>query len=151
MQLAATLSQLVTQQQSVVAKFYEAAVVQLSDLDPEPRATKEQEFRQLASRQEAVRQMVRDARERAQKLPAFDWALEQAEVDMIRAVAAAQRFRISPHATTSADQALRKLEHAMQAMKRNSMAPGEEQPAEQPEANQDDRHIQTDLRRPLQV
>ncbi len=138
MQLAVGLSQLVTQQQSVVAKFHEFPLVQLSELDPELRLTKEHEIRQLASRQEAVRQMVRDVRERAQKLPAFEWTLEQAEVDMARAVAAAQRFRISPDAMTSADRALKKLEQAVQALKKNPAAPGEESTAEQPDKNQED-------------
>ncbi|MDX1928139.1 MAG: DUF4175 family protein [Pirellulaceae bacterium] len=137
MQLGAALSQLVSQQQPIVEKMYEASRVQLDVLGEEEKKTAEQDIRQLASRQEAVRQMVRDVRERADKLPAFDWALEQAELDMARAVAAAQRFRIAPDATDSATRALRKLEQAATAMKRPDQKPQSQENSEQPEEKAD--------------
>ncbi len=117
MQLGAALTQLIEQQAPVVEKLESSAQVQLDVLEPEARETAEKELRLLASRQESVRQMLRDVRERADKLPAFDWTLEQAELDMARAVAAAQRFRIAPDATDAAGRALRKLEQAAEAMK----------------------------------
>ncbi len=123
MQLGAALSQLVSQQQPIVDKMSVASQVQLDVLEDEEKKAAEQDLRQLASRQEAVRQMVRDVRERADKLPAFDWTLEQAELDMARAVAAAQRFRIAPDATDSASRALRKLEQAASAIKRPDEKP----------------------------
>ncbi len=135
-QLATELAQLVTQQREVVAKLYESALVRLGELEREQRPTKEQELRQLASRQEAVRQMTRDVRQRTMRLPTFDWVLEQAESDMSRAVAAAQRFRISPDATTSADRALRKLEQAEQAMQNSPTAGKEENAADSAQQNQ---------------
>ena len=118
MQLGTALSQLVSQQNPIVDKLGTMSEVDLGELDEENRGKTEQEIKQLASRQEAVRQMVRDVRERADKLPAFDWTLEQAELDMARAVAAAQRFRVAPDATDSATRALRKLQQAANAMKR---------------------------------
>ena len=133
MQLGAALSQLVSQQQPVVEKLDEAGRTQLDALGEEDRKVAEQELRQLASRQEAVRQMVRDVRERADKLPAFDWTLEQAELDMAKAVAAAQRFRIAPDATESATRALRKLEQAATAMKRPDQKPEAKENANQSE------------------
>ena len=136
MQLAAALSQLVAQQSPIVAKLDETSQVQLDVLEEEDRKLAEKEIRQLASRQEAVRQMVRDVRERADRLPAFDWTLEQAELDMARAVAAAQRFRIAPDATESATRALRKLEQAASAMKRPDQLP--------PEENEQDNQSQAD-------
>ncbi len=123
MQLAAALSQLVKQQSPIVERLDASSQVQLDVLEEDDRKAAEQEIRQLASRQEAVRQMVRDVRERADKLPAFDWTLEQAELDMARAVAAAQRFRVAPEATESATRALRKLEQAASAMKRSEQQP----------------------------
>ncbi len=117
-QLGAALSQLVGQQQPIVEKLSDTSQTEFDGLAEEDRKAAEQDVRQLASRQEAVRQMVRDVRERADKLPAFDWTLEQAELDMARAVAAAQRFRIEPDATEAATRALRKLEQAASAMQR---------------------------------
>ncbi len=139
MQLSAALSQLVAQQSPIVAKLNESSQVQLDVLDEEDRHAAEKQIRQLASRQEAVRQIVRDVRERADKLPAFDWTLEQAELDMARAVAAAQRFRITPDATDSATRALRKLEQAAAALMRPEQArPEENQQDNQSQANQDE-------------
>ena len=123
MQLGAALKQLAEQQAPLVEKLTEAAQVQLDVLDGEERETAEKGLRQLASRQESIRQMVRDVRLRADKLPAFDWTLEQAELDMARAVAAAQRFRIAPDATDAAKRALRKLEQASEAMKSRQQEP----------------------------
>ena len=141
MQLGAAISQLVSQQQPIVEKLDEAAQVHLDVLDDESKKAIEQDLRQLASRQEAVRQMVRDVRERADKLPAFDWTLEQAELDMARAVAAAQRFRIAPDATDSATRALRKLEQAASAMKRPEHPPQEPGDADksQPDSNDEEK------------
>ena len=135
MQLGAALSQLVTQQSPIVEKLTASSQVQLDALDEAERIGAEQEIRQLASRQEAVRQMVRDVRERADKLPAFDWTLEQAELDMSRAVAAAQRFRVAPDATDSATRALRKLEQAANAMKR---------PTEQPQNSENQKNSEAE-------
>ena len=140
MQLGPALSQLVAQQSPIVAKLDESSQVQLDVLEEEDRKLAEKEIRQLASRQEAVRQMVRDVRERADKLPAFDWTLEQAELDMARAVAAAQRFRLAPDATDSATRALRKLEQAATAMKQPDQQPPKD---DQPE-NQADNQSQND-------
>jgi hypothetical protein len=138
MQLGAALSQLVSQQQPIVEKMDDASRVQLDVLGEDEKKAAEQEIRQLASRQEAVRQMVRDVRERADKLPAFDWTLEQAELDMARAVAAAQRFRVAPDATDSANRALRKLEQAAAAMKRPEQKPKTPEDADRPEQNADE-------------
>ena len=141
MQLDAALSQLVSQQQPIAVELEEAAQVQLDVLDDEAKIRAEQDLRHLASRQEAVRQMVRDVRQRADKLPAFDWTLEQAEVDMARAVAATQRFRIAPDAIDSATRALRKLEQAVNAMKRPDqlLQNDENDNQSQPNTNEDEK------------
>ena len=141
MQLGAALSQLVGQQQPIAVELEEAAQVQLDVLDDAAKLTAEQDLRNLASRQEAVRQMVRDVRQRADKLPAFDWTLEQAELDMARAVAATQRFRIAPDAIDSATRALRKLEQAVNAMKRPDQLPQNEKNDDpsQPNTNEDEK------------
>ena len=141
MQLSAALSQLVSQQQPIAAQLEAVAQVQLDVLEDEAQKTAEQDLRHLASRQEAVRQMVRDVRQRADKLPAFDWTLEQAELDMARAVAATQRFRIAPDAIDSATRALRKLEQAVNAMKRPDQVPQNQvnDDQSQPNSNEDEK------------
>lgn len=147
MQLGAALSQLVNQQQPIVEKMSEASQVKMDSLAEEDKKSAEQDVRQLASRQEAVRQMLRDVRERADKLPAFDWTLEQAELDMARAVAAAQRFRIAPDATDSATRALRKLEQAAAAMKQPEQSPQSTQNSENDA--QDNKEVDKSKGRPV--
>jgi hypothetical protein len=142
MQLEAALSQLVAQQQPIVEKLTESSQVQIAQLPAEERQVVEQSVRQLSSRQEAVRQMVRDVRERADKLPAFDWTLEQAEIDMARAVAATERFRLTPDAVSAAQRALKKLEQAALAIQKrenpdNGRESDDQKPTEDKEEKKD--------------
>jgi hypothetical protein len=94
---------------------------------PEPTLAEEREMRQaairnIAQQQEAVRQNLREVRTKTSQLPTFDWTLQQAETSMSRAVAAAQRYRLRPDAQLAADDALRLLELALDAMQQVSSA-----------------------------
>jgi hypothetical protein len=110
---------------------------------PEPTLTEEREERQtairnIAQQQESVRQNLRDVRTKTAQLPTFDWTLQQAESSMSRAVAAAQRYRLRPDAQLAADDALRFLELALEAMQQVGSPPdnSQSQPAEQEADNQ---------------
>lgn len=116
-ELAAAVAQLVEQQIPVVAQWQ-----RLADATPPPAATevdleqRQTQIRQNASRQEAVRQMLRDVRTQTTRLPTFDWTFERIEQAMTKSVAAAQRYRIEPEARQASAEALRLLELAVQAI-----------------------------------
>lgn len=128
-QLAQALERLVSDQRPVVD-----ALAQLAEnIGSPPTNVERDEALATAARQEGVRQQLEAVRRETDRLPAFSWALEQADADMSRAVAAAGRFRLDPDATQAADAALRKLELAAEAIRSESppSADGEEQEQEQ--------------------
>src|SRR5690606_6627881 len=102
-QLATAIEQVSTQQRPIVEQFNHWA----SKAASEPLQT---EMQQAAARQEEVRQLLREVRAETKALPAFDWTLEQTELSMGRAVAAAKRYRIAPDAQQAAEGALRLLQ-----------------------------------------
>ena len=108
-QLGSRLVQLTQEQQQVVSQLTGLAEVNNTASGFEAQS------RHLASQQEAVRQRLTETRRQADKLPTFEWALEQVELDMARATAAAQRYRIDPDAILAASDALTKLELALDA------------------------------------
>lgn len=128
LQLGTALKQLVDQQTPVVDALFDVSQVPIEQLDAEDRQRYETEAKALAGQQERIRQAVRDVRQRADKLPAFDWTLQQTEADMARAVAAAERLRLSPEAVDASRAALRKLTQAAEAMKRTE-SPNSDKPS----------------------
>lgn len=130
--LSQALRQLVDDQAPIVAGLQAAAV----DLRGTPSRDPGQlaQIRELAAAQDAVRQRLRDVREKTSRLPAFDWALEETEDDMSRCVAAAQRYRVQPEALSAAQAAWKKLQIASQALE----PPEKSGPGEQANASQED-------------
>jgi hypothetical protein len=135
-ELAQALQHLATQQRPVA--------LQMGQL-PEPTLAEEPEERQaairnIAQQQESVRQNLREVRTKTAQLPTFDWTLQQAETSMSRAVAAAQRYRLRPDAQLAADDALRFLELALEAMQQaeSPLDNSQSQPAEQEADGQTD-------------
>lgn len=142
LRLDAVLAELVRQQELLVTDL-EVLSRQLEQqspqaTDPEPELHK---VRQLSTRQEAIRQMTRDARERAGQIPAFDWAFEEIDRDMQRAVAAIIRKRLRPEAEFAAGDALRKLQVAADALhnrdpkSQSSSQPGNEKSQDESKGN----------------
>ncbi|MEO8271135.1 MAG: hypothetical protein ABI557_15545, partial [Aureliella sp.] len=129
-QLAAAIEQLSTQQKPITEQFNQWAGVAVDELTKESRESHQAELRQAASRQEGVRQTLREVRAETSALPTFDWTLEQAELSMGRAVAAAKRYRVAPDAKQAAEVALRMLQLAAEAMREQS--PPETDDASQP-------------------
>lgn len=125
-QLAASLSQLIQQQRPLVDRLTQAAQHSNVELADDQRTEFEKDLRNIASRQEAVRQMLRDIKIEAELLPAFLWALDYAENDMNRAILATQRYRISPDAVEAATRALRKLEQAASSLEQTAPQPNTE-------------------------
>ncbi len=148
LELTAEVSKLASRQRPVVEEFSELALPAPRD----QRVERQAQMRQAASQQEVVRQALRDVRGKTSKLPTFDWTLEQAELSMSRAVAAAQRYRVQPDAIEAAGDALRLLELATAAMQNE---PTTKDSASQDDANadnsseSDDRHGEATQPRPI--
>lgn len=123
--LANALNELVELQTPIVAEL-ENLTPSLDD-NAQLLKAQQQELRRLASDQEAVRKKLDTARTRTDRLPAFDWTLEQTNADMLRSVAAAQRFRLAPDAIEAAQAALRKLTLIAQAVATEDANPSETQ------------------------
>lgn len=113
-QLAAVLDRLIVQQNAVVDQMTELAE-EPARLE-RPDANLKQRMREIAADQETVRKSIQNALAKTSELPAFHWTMAEAESDMSRAVASAQRFRIQPDALNSATSALRKLSLAADAI-----------------------------------
>ncbi len=133
-QLVAAIEQLSAQQTPIVEQFNQWANIAADELPQDLSQAQQAEVRQVASRQERVRQLLREVRTETKALPTFDWTLEQAELSMGRAVAAAKRYRIAPDATLAAEGALRLLELAADAMS----DPNAESTGETPQPNPDE-------------
>lgn len=97
--------------------------------------------RQAAVDQEAVRLALLEVRQQTQQLATFDWTLQQTGLDMARAVAAAQRYRIAPEAVNAANDALKKLQLANEAISTQQPAPDEAEPTEE-QSNADESEAQ---------
>ncbi len=123
LELAGALEGLTQQQQPIALQFSQWADAEADNSD-EARQQQQTEMRQAASRQEAVRQALRELRAQTSTLPVFDWTLQQSEAAMGRAVAAAQRYRIKPDARDAAERALRLLRLTADAMAPESAADG---------------------------
>ena len=121
-QLATTLQSLVELQRPIASQLEEYQ----PHYNPEPVLPTPDELVQLTAAQEVVRLRVHEVRRETAELPTFDWTLEQAERDMARAVAAAQRNRIQPEAWEAARLALSKLNLAAEALSEHA----DSQPAE---------------------
>jgi hypothetical protein len=135
-QLVDAIEQLSAQQQPIAEQFNQwakATTQEPSEEGQESRPRQQAEMRQAASRQEAVRQVLREVRAETTELPTFDWTLEQAELAMGRAVAAAQRYRIEPDAREASDGALRLLQLAAEAMRQQHPGDSNETPDETPD------------------
>ena len=115
-QLADAIEELTSLQRPITQKFSQWDDT-AGDDSAGLRQQQQAEMRGAASRQEAVRQVLRELRSETSELPVFDWTLQQSESAMGRAVAAAQRYRIKPDAQDAADRALRLLRLAADAMR----------------------------------
>lgn len=140
-QLADAIEDLTAQQQPITQQFNQWADT-AGDDSAELRQRQQADMRTAASRQEAVRQVLRELRGETSELPVFDWTLRQSESAMGRAVAAAQRYRIKPDAQDAAERALRLLRLAADALhdepaaSSDSTAPGsDERAASEPNAH----------------
>ncbi len=131
MNLQSALDELVNRQKPVSEELDHASQIPPEEMPDSKREQFEQQIRQLASRQEAIRQSVRDVRQQSDKLPAFDWTLEQAELDMVTAVAASERFRLAPDAVEAAQRALKKLQFAASALAQTPQSADDEQQSQQ--------------------
>ncbi len=143
--LNADVEQLAAEQRTITGQFNE-----LSRPTEEDHEDQQVEIRGVASRQEAVRQTLRDIRNQTTKLPTFDWTLEQAEGSMSRAVAAAQRYRVRPDANEAAEEALRLLELAAAAMQSETPERGAHSD-QQEDANSGEQNGQTTQSRPIPI
>lgn len=133
-QLAQALEDLIEDQTAVVEQLDRVQINADQGLDE----LQQNVVREAAAAQEATRQTLRDVREKTNKLPAFDWTLEQTETDMSRSVAAAQRFRIDPEARSAARAALRKLELASEAIAETESSEPESTDEGDASSNQDE-------------
>ncbi len=131
MNLQSALDELVNRQKPVSQELDQAAQIPAEEMPDAKREQFEHQIRQLASRQEAIRQSVRDVRQQSDKLPAFNWTLEQAELDMVTAVAASERFRLAPDAVEAARSALKKLQFAASALAKAPQSGDSEPEAQQ--------------------
>lgn len=152
-QLADAIEELTAQQQPITQQFSQWDDSAAHD-SVELRQQHQADMRTAASRQEAVRQLLRELLGETSELPVFNWTLQQSESAMGRAVAAAQRYRIKPDAQDAAERALRLLRLAADALRdapATSSDPGEPSSDEQaaPASNADNpSHSQDPDRRP---
>ncbi len=111
-QLAPALQSLVSAQAGVMNRLRDLAEdLAIADVErPAELAA------QIGAQQEKARQELRDVLEQTSQLPAFYWALQQAESEMSRGLAAVQRMRIEPEAMQAANQALETLQLAQKAL-----------------------------------
>lgn len=125
-QLMRSLQRLVAEQRPLVEQLM-AAADQMDD-DSSMSDGQKASIRGLAAEQESVRQELRDVREQSSAIPdsaslqVFDWALEKAEEDMSKAVAATQRFRLRPEAIQASQAALTKLQLAADSLEQQESA-----------------------------
>lgn len=129
-QLAIAIERVSTQQKPITEQFNQWANTETNELPQASRQSYQAEVRQAASRQEEVRQMLREVRAETSAVPTFDWTLEQAELLMGRAVAAAKRYRVAPDAEQASEGALRLLQLAADAMR--EQRPGDTSDASPP-------------------
>lgn len=146
--LANALNELVELQTPIVAEL--ESLAPSPNENPQLSKAQQQELRLLASEQEAVRMKLETARTRTDRLPAFDWTLEQTNADMLRSVAAAQRFRLAPDAIEAAQAALRKLTMIAEAVATEDTQTSETPSTDQAEdANQSNPSRQSRLLPPI--
>jgi hypothetical protein len=125
-ELARAIEQLVMNQKSIMA-LYE----HMGQLSEDLNADFVTQSRSLVQKQSAIRESLRELLISAKQLEVFHWVLQQAENDLTRAIAAAERNRFKPDAINAADAGLRKLILANQSLVGNPTAPGNPQGDEQ--------------------
>ncbi|MFO0939259.1 MAG: hypothetical protein U0930_00685 [Pirellulales bacterium] len=102
----------------------------------------------LIKRQVAIRDQLRQLLPSAAPLAVFQWVLQQADNELTRAVAAAERNRLNPDAVNAAESGLKKLEIAINTIAENgSSKPNEskDENSEQSNGEQDQSQQQESL------
>ena len=94
-------------------------------------------IRALAADQESIRQDMQRALDSISDETTLRWTLDQADKDMARTVAAAQRLRVQPEARDSAKAALNKLELVAETLDQPDSEPELSEPNEPQEGEQE--------------
>ncbi len=94
-------------------------------------------IRAYAADQESIRQDMQRALDSISDETTLRWALDQADKDMARTVAAAQRLRVKPEARDSAKAALSKLELVCETLNQPDSQPQQPKPNDPQEGEQE--------------
>lgn len=128
-ELASMIGDLTKRQRELVPQYDQLAKQQA--ISPLP-ADFSQLSRALQQKQTSIRDDLRQSLPAASQLQAFEWVLQQAEIDLTRALAAAQRNRLDPDAINASDAGLRKLSMVTEAL---SGKQAEQQPPDSEQEN----------------
>lgn len=137
-ELASMIGDLTKRQRELVPQYAQLAKQQT--ISPLP-ADFSQLSRALQQKQTKIRDDLRQSLPAASQLQAFEWVLQQAEIDLTRALAAAQRNRLDPDAIDASDAGLRKLNMITEAL---SGKQGEQQPQDPDQENAADEQQKDD-------
>jgi hypothetical protein len=123
--LNATIEMLIQQQQLLMPRYK-----QLADQQELPQLPADHQTltNGLLDKQTAIREQVRQTQAAIKQLQVFHWVLAQIEADLTRALAALERNRVRPEASTAAQEALSKLQLAAASMRQE---PDSDQPPDQ--------------------
>lgn len=94
-------------------------------------------IRALAADQESIRQDMQQTLDLVSDETTLRWTLDQADKDMARTVAAAQRLRVQPEARDSAKAALSKLKLVAETLNQPDSPPQQSEPNEPQEGEQE--------------
>ncbi len=112
-ELASLVGDLAKRQRELVPQYAQLAKQQTT---PPLPADFSQLSRALQQKQTNIRDDLRQSLPAASQLQAFEWVLQQAEIDLTRALAATQRNRLDPDAINASDAGLRKLSMVTEAL-----------------------------------
>lgn len=112
-ELASMIGDLTKRQRELAPQYAQLAKQQA--ISPLP-ADFGQLSRALQLKQTNIRDDLRQSLPAASQLQAFEWVLQQAEIDLTRALAAVQRNRLDPDAINASDAGLRKLSMVTEAL-----------------------------------
>jgi hypothetical protein len=143
-ELASTLERMVMDQQAIMPR-YEQLAVQSAELTADFVA----QSRSLVQKQSAVRESLRKLLPSTEQLQVFHWVLQQAESDLTRAIAAAERNRLKPDAINAAEAGLRKLVLANESLMSSQDEPAaSETDPNQEQPQNDDQQSKSDVSMP---
>jgi len=94
-------------------------------------------IRALAADQESIRQDMQQTLDLVSDETTLRWTLDQADKDMARTVAAAQRLRVQPEARDSAKAALSKLKLVAETLNQPDSRPQQSEPNDPQEGDQE--------------